>query len=108
MLSSRVEAQNPKAAGVARKVTNQFGCGHLGSQGHRGKKSPSLAPQFTSMNARSKLQLRIIRMGTNQAEKPRETEEVMASGSFREVSNSSVSSESVRMESKPCSKSATA
>ena len=37
---------------------------------------------------------------------PEETEEdVMASGSSREVSNSSVLSESVRMESKPCLKS---
>ena len=38
---------------------------------------------------------------------PEETEEVMASGSSREVSNSSVPSESVRMESHPCLKSAT-
>ena len=60
-----------KGCRVARKVMNQFRCGHLGSQRHRGKKSPSLAPQFTSMNARSKLQLRVIRKGTNQAEKPR-------------------------------------
>ena len=39
---------------------------------------------------------------------PEETEDVMASGCSREVSNSGVSSESVRMESNPCSKSATA
>ena len=39
---------------------------------------------------------------------PEETEEIMASGSSREVSYSGVSSESVRMESNPCSKSAMA
>ena len=39
---------------------------------------------------------------------PEETEDVMASGSSKDVSNSSVLRESVRMESKPCSKSATA
>ena len=39
---------------------------------------------------------------------PEETEDVMASDSSKDVSNSSVSMESVRMESKPCSKSATA
>ena len=39
---------------------------------------------------------------------PEETEDVMASGPSKEVSNSSVSSESVRMESKLCLKSATA
>ena len=93
---------------MARKVMNQFRCRHLGSQRHRGKKSPSLAPQFMSMNARSKLQLRSIRNGTNRGEKPEETEEVMASGSSREISNSGVSSESVRMESNSCSKSVTA
>ena len=39
---------------------------------------------------------------------PEETEDVMASGSSKDVSNSGVLMESVRMESKPCSKSATA
>ena len=39
---------------------------------------------------------------------PEVTEDVMASDSSRKVSNSGVSRESVRMESKPCSKSATA
>ena len=39
---------------------------------------------------------------------PEETEDVMTSVSSREASNSGVSSESVRMESKPCSKLATA
>ena len=34
---------------------------------------------------------------------PEETEDVMTSGSPKEVSNSSVLSESMRMESKPCS-----
>ena len=38
----------------------------------------------------------------------KETEDVMASGSSKDVSNSGVSMESVRMESKPCSESATA
>ena len=38
---------------------------------------------------------------------PEETEKVMASGSSKEVSNSGVSRESVRMESKPSLKSAT-
>ena len=36
-----------------------------------------------------------------------ETEEVMTQGSSKEVSNSDVSVESLRIESKPCSKSAT-
>ena len=39
---------------------------------------------------------------------PEETEDVMASGSSKDVSNSGVLMESVRMESKSCSKSATA
>ena len=39
---------------------------------------------------------------------PEETEDVMASGSSKEESNSDISMESVRMKSKPCSKSATA
>ena len=39
---------------------------------------------------------------------PEETEDVMASGSPKDVSNSGVLMESVRMESNPCSKSATA
>ena len=39
---------------------------------------------------------------------PKETEDIMASDSSKDVSNSGVSMESVRMESKPCSKSATA
>ena len=39
---------------------------------------------------------------------PEETEDVIASGSSKNVSNSDVSMESVRIESKPCSKSATA
>ena len=58
-----------KGCRMARKVMNQFRCWHLGSQRHRVKKSPSLAPQFTSMNARSKLWLRIIRKGINWADK---------------------------------------
>ena len=37
--------------------------------------------------------------------KPEETEGVMASGSSKDVSKSGVLKESVRMESKPCSKS---
>ena len=39
---------------------------------------------------------------------PEETEDVMASGSSREVCNSGVSTDSVRIESNPCLKSATA
>ena len=39
---------------------------------------------------------------------PEETEEVMTSGSSKDVSYSGVSMESVRMESKPCSMPATA
>ena len=39
---------------------------------------------------------------------PEETEDVMASGSSKDVSHSGVTMESVRIESKPCSKSATA
>ena len=39
---------------------------------------------------------------------PEEAKDVMASCSSKDVSNSNVSTESVRMESKPCSKSATA
>ena len=39
---------------------------------------------------------------------PEETEDGMASGSSKEASNSGVSRELVRMESKPCSKSAMA
>ena len=60
-----VEDQNPK---VAREVANQFR--HLGSQRHRYKKHPSLAPQFMRPNARGKLQFRSIRNSTNQAKKP--------------------------------------
>ena len=45
---------------------------------------------------------------SNESRNPEETEDVMASGSSRDVSNFGVSMESVRMESKPCSKSATA
>ena len=84
---------------------NQFRCRHLASQRHRGKKSLSLAPKFMSTNARSKLWLRISERVLTKWRNPEETEEdVMASGSSREVSNSGVSSESVGMESKPCSK----
>ena len=66
-------SRSPESKGcrMARKVTDQFRCWHLSSQRHRDKKSPSLVPQFMSTNARSKLQLRIIRKGTNQVEKPR-------------------------------------
>ena len=39
---------------------------------------------------------------------PEETEEVMTSGSSKDMSNSAVLMESVMMETKPCSKSATA
>ena len=39
---------------------------------------------------------------------PEGTEDVTASGPSKDVSNSGVSMESVRMESKPCSKSTTA
>ena len=39
---------------------------------------------------------------------PEEMEDVMVSGSSKDVSNSGVSRESVRMKSKPCSKPATA
>ena len=66
-------SRDPESKGsrVAGKERDQFRCWHLGSQRHRGKKSPSLAPQFMSTNARSKLQLRIIRKSTNWVEKPR-------------------------------------
>ena len=66
-------SQGPKSKsyGVARKITNQFGCCHLGSQRHRCKKNPSLAPQFMRSYARNKLQLRIIRKSTNQVKKSR-------------------------------------
>ena len=60
-----------KGCRVARKVTNQFRCWHLGSQRHRCKRGPSLALQFIRPNARCKLQFRIIRNSTNWAEKPR-------------------------------------
>ena len=39
---------------------------------------------------------------------PEQTEDVMTSGSSKEVSNSGVSRELVKMESKPCTKSAMA
>ena len=60
-----------KGHGVARKIMNQFRSSHLGSKRPRGKKSPSLAPQFTRSYARSKLQFRITRKSTNWVKKPR-------------------------------------
>ena len=57
--------------------------------------------------ARSKLWFRSIRNGT-EWRNPEETEDEMATGSSKEVHNSVVSNETVRMESKPCSKSTTA
>ena len=71
IISGGIEAKNPKAAGWLEKIMDQFRCQHLGSQRHRGKKSPSLAPQFMSWNARTNLHLIIIRKGTNQVEKSR-------------------------------------
>ena len=44
----------------------------------------------------------------NEQRNPEETEDVMASGSSKDVSNSGVARELVRMKSKPYSKSATA
>ena len=60
-----------KSYRVARKIMNQFGWRHLGSQRHRCKKNPSLAPQFMSSYTRSKPQFKIIRKSTNQVKKPR-------------------------------------
>ena len=58
-------------------------------------------------DARTKLWFRSIRNSTKWRN-PEETEEVMTSGLTKEEPNSSASMESMRMESKPCSKSTTA
>ena len=73
---------------------------------HRCQKGPSLAPQFMRLHARNKLWFRNTR-NSSKHKNPEETEDVTASGSSKIVANSGVSMESVRMESKPCSKSAT-
>ena len=60
-----------KGCRVAREVADQFRCWHLGSQRHRSKMCPNLAPQFMRPNARGMLDFRRIRNNTKQAEKPR-------------------------------------
>ena len=89
---------------VARKLMNQFRCWHPGSQRHRGKKHHNLWVPMLGASCGLELSERILIEQRN----PEETEDVLVSGSSKEVSNSSVSSESVRMKSKPCLKSATA
>ena len=102
MLSGGCNEQNPKNCMMARKIMNQFGCWHLGSQRHRCKKSPSLAPQFTRSYARRKLQFRIVRKSTNQVKKPRrdwrcnDIKLIQGSIQFWWIR------ELVKMESKPC------
>ena len=93
---------------VVRKIKNQFRCWHLGSQRHRCKKRPSLAPQFARSNAKSKLWFRNIRKLTNQAEKPRIDWRCNGIRLIQGSGHSGVSRTLVRMESKPCSKSPTA
>ena len=61
----------PKSCQVAREAVNQLWYWHLGSQRHRRKKGPSLAPRFTRPDAKSKLPFRSIRNSTNWIKKPR-------------------------------------
>ena len=71
------------------------------------RSNSSLAPLFISFDAKGKPQFRTITNSTTEWTNPEETEEVITSGSSRNVSNFGVLMESVRMKSKPCSKSET-
>ena len=63
-------------------------------------------PHFMNFDARGKLQFRIIRKGTK-CKSPEEIEEGMASALSKDAFSSSTSIALVRMESRPCLKSAT-
>ena len=58
--------------------------------------------------ARANCSLELLEIVLTHWRNPEETEDLMASGSSKDVFNSGVSMESVRMESKSCSKSAMA
>ena len=67
-----------------------------------------MASYVMRFDARSKLCLELSERVLIKCRKPEENEEVMTSGSSKDACSSGVSIISVRMESRPCSKSATA
>ena len=72
-------------------------------------KHPSQAPLFTRPNMLgASCSLKVSEIVLTEWSSPGETEDVMALGSSKDASNSSVLMDSVKMESKPCSKSAKA
>ena len=88
MQSGGVKDWNLKGCRVAREIMNLFRCWCHGSQRHRCKKSPSVTPQFMRSYAKRGCGLELSERVLTKQRNPEETENVMASGSSKEVSKS--------------------
>ena len=97
MLPGGKEANNPNVAGWLEKQWLNLEADILPACGT--DKAPCLAPLFMRFHARSKLQSRSVRNGTNEAQKPSgDWKEGMVSTSSKDASSSGLSMESMRTE----------
>ena len=95
---------NTKCCWVARKLSNQFRCWCLVAKGIVKRRTLAWHHYLWDLILEANCSLEVSETVLMEQRNPEETEAVMTSGWLKYMSNSSVSSKSVRMESKPFSK----